>query len=59
MWQLSQRTVTLLLACCVTVLIAGCRSGGDSASAGDLQSGERVSAFRDIGKRSASDLTLR
>jgi len=54
------RVVVVALVCSTLAMAAGCRSNetGDSVASAQ-RPGERASAFRDIGKRSASDLTLR
>lgn len=41
----------------VVIALAGCRPNGE-AEAGAPQVAERTSAFRDIGKRAASELKL-
>ncbi len=57
------RTISRLLSMLIVLALStglGCHSSeSDTTVVSRLQAGERTSAFRDIGKRSASDLTLR
>jgi hypothetical protein len=60
----AMRTVVAVLAVASVLSSSGCRSGEGGQSAApvavaDAEAGARTSSFRDIGKRSASDLNLR